>query len=278
MMKRAFFAMSRLATRSKGPGPRISPGAGAKISATVALCTFALVLPAAAEPFSPTQKSEIEAIVKSYLLREPEILREVANELDERTKVAEAKAREKFVADPAGTLYSGAHQAVVGNLAGKITLVEFFDYNCGYCKRALGDLGRLVKENPDLRVVLRDLPILSENSAAAARVANAVRRQFDSAKFWEFHQKLMATRGSIGKAEALAAAKSLGADMDKLAKDFEAADAEAGIEESTTLAKSLGINGTPAFVVGQDVVIGAVGFDELQSKVVSTRKCGKAMC
>ena len=118
-----------------------------------------------------------------------------------------------------------------------------------------------MKENPDLRVVLRDLPILSENSEAAARVANAARRQLDGPKFWEFHQKLMATRGSVGKAEALAVAKALGADMDKLAKDAEAPGTDAGIEESTRLAKALGINGTPAYVVGQEVVIGAVGYD-----------------
>jgi protein-disulfide isomerase len=232
----------------------------------------------AADQFSAPQKAEIEAIVKDYLVREPEVLREAAKVLDERAKIAEAKARETVVADPAGPLYSGANQAVVGNPTGKITLVEFFDYNCGYCKRALGDLARLVKDNLDLRVVLRDLPILSENSEAAARVAAAARKQLDSPRFWEFHQKLMSTRGSVGKEEALAAAKAVGADMGKLAKDVESADAEVGIAESERLAKSLGINGTPAFVVGQEVVIGAVGYDELQSKVTSTRKCGKAAC
>jgi protein-disulfide isomerase len=282
MMKRVYSEMSHRTalpapTESSGPGPRTLRGTLGPLLAVIATCALA-VLPAAAEQFTAAQKSEIEAIVKSYLLREPEVLRDVASELDERAKVAEAKAREKVVADPAGSLYSGANQAVIGNPSGKITLVEFFDYNCGYCKRALGDLSRLVKDNPDLRVVLRDLPILSENSTAAARVANAARRQLDGAKFWEFHQKLLSTRGPIGKAEALAAAKALGADMDKLAKDAEMAEAEVGIEESTRLAKSLGINGTPAYVVGQEVVIGAVGYDELQAKVLSTRKCGKAEC
>lgn len=234
--------------------------------------------PAAAEQFTPAQKGEIEAIVKSYLLREPEVLRDAASELDNRAKVAEAKAREKVVADPAGTLYSGAHQAVIGNPSGTITLIEFFDYNCGYCKRALGDLARLVKDNPDLRVVLRDLPILSENSEAAAQVANAARQQLDGPRFWEFHQKLMSTRGPVGKAEAFAAAKAQGVDMGKLAKDAEAVESQVGIEESERLAKSLGITGTPAYVVGQEVVIGAVGYDALQGKVVSTRKCGKADC
>ncbi len=262
------------ATASRRSALRLLRG---PVLAILAACVPA-ELPAAAEPFTPAQKAEIEAIVKSYLLREPEVLRDAASVLDDRAKVAEAKAREKVVGDPAGTLYSGASQAVIGNPSGQITLVEFFDYNCGYCKRAVADLLRLVKDNPDLRVVLRDLPILSENSEAAARVANAARKQLDGPRFWELHQKLMSTRGKVGKEEALAAAKALGVDMDKLAKDAEAAQAEVGITESERLAKSLGISGTPAYVVGQEVVIGAVGYDALQAKVVSTRKCGKAEC
>lgn len=275
--------MKRACTDSSGQRPaghrgrRTLPSARGLVLATIVAASSAVV-PAGAEPFTPAQKAEIEAIIKSYLLREPEVLREAAGVLDERAKVVEAKAREKVVADPAGTLYSGARQAVIGNPVGKVTLVEFFDYNCGYCKRALGDLARLMKDNPDLRVVLRDLPILSENSEAAARVANAVRLQLDGPKFWEFHQKLLSTRGPVGKAEALATAKALGVDMDKLGKDVEAAAAMAGIDESEGLAKALGINGTPAYVVGQEVVIGAVGYGELQPKVESTRKCGKAVC
>jgi protein-disulfide isomerase len=281
MMKRVSSEMSRgSAARASTVAAVFGPCARRVRAPIVAALAASIVaiLPASADQFSAAQKAEIESIIKAYLLREPEVLRDAANVLDERVKSAEAKARATAVADSAGTLYSSANQAVVGNPAGKITLVEFFDYNCGYCKRALGDLARLLKDNPDLRVVLRDLPILSENSEAAARVANAARLQLDAAKFWEFHQKLMSTRGSVGKAEALAAAKAVGADMDKLAKDAEAAASEVGIEESTKLAKSLGISGTPSYVVGEEVVVGAVGYDELQPKITSTRKCGKAVC
>lgn len=281
MMKRVSSEMSRGSAVRAGSFA-VTSGSCARRARRPVFAAFAAsilaILPASADQFSAAQKAEIESIIKSYLLREPEVLRDAANVLDERVKAAEAKARATAVADSAGILYSGANQAVVGNPAGKITLVEFFDYNCGYCKRALGDLARLMKDNPDLRVVLRDLPILSENSEAAARVANAARLQLDGPKFWEFHQKLMATRGSVGKAEALAAAKAQGVDMDKLAKDAEAAASEVGIDESTKLAKSLGISGTPSYVVGQEVVVGAVGYDELQPKVTSTRKCGKAVC
>jgi len=234
--------------------------------------------PARADAFSPDQKAEIESILKTLLLEKPEILRDAAAELDARDKLAEAKAREKVVGDPSGPLYNGTNQAVIGNPAGKITLIEFFDYNCGYCKRALNDLAKLMKDNGDLRVVLRDLPILSASSIEAAVVASAVSNQFKGAKFWEFHQKLLGARGQVGKAEALAAAKELGADMDRLAKDAAAASTMEGIENSEKVAKSLQITGTPSYVVGEDVVIGAVGFDDLQAKIANTRKCGKAVC
>jgi protein-disulfide isomerase len=254
-------------------------GYRAPVVAALTLAFLALALsPARAESFSSGQKAEIEAIIKDYLLQEPEILRQAIGVLEAREKNAEAKAREKVVSDPSGALFSATNQAVIGNREGKITLIEFFDYNCGYCKRALSDLARLMKDNPDLRVVLRDFPILSQGSVDAAKIANAFLRQFQGEKFWEFHQKLLGLRGPVGKAEALAVAKDLGADMDKLAKDAAAPGITSGIEESGTLAKSLQVTGTPTFVIGKDVVVGAVGYDELEAKVANIKKCGKAIC
>ena len=247
--------------------------------AALALAFLALAFaPGRAESFSSGQKAEIEAIIKDYLLQEPEILREAIGVLEAREKNAEAKAREKVVSEPSGALFSATNQAVIGNREGKITLIEFFDYNCGYCKRALSDLARLMKDNPDLRVVLRDFPILSPGSVDAAKIANAFLRQFQGEKFWEFHQKLLGSHGPVGEAEALAVAKDLGADMDKLAKDTAAPGITSGIEESGTLAKSLQVTGTPTFVIGKDVVVGAVGYDELEAKVANIKKCGKAIC
>ncbi|MGH6936688.1 MAG: DsbA family protein [Methylocella sp.] len=234
--------------------------------------------PARAESFSAGQKAEIETIIKDYLLQKPEILREAMGVLEARENAAEAKARERVISDPSGALFAATNQAVVGDPGGKITLIEFFDYNCGYCKRALSDLARLMKANPDLRVVLRDFPILSPSSVEAAEIANAFLRQFQGEKFWEFHQKLLGLRGPVGKAEALAVAKELGADMDKLAKDAAAPGLTLGIEESGKLAKSLQVTGTPTYVIGEDVVVGAVGYDALEAKVANIKKCGKAIC
>jgi protein-disulfide isomerase len=254
-------------------------GYGLAWLAVLALGLYALAFfPARAEEFSPGQKAEIESIIKDYLLQKPEILREAIGVLDAREKAAETKARQDVVSDPSGLLFSGANQAVIGNPNGKITLIEFFDYNCGYCKRALNDLARLMKDNADLRVVLRDFPILSPGSVEAARIANAARLQFQGEKFWELHQKLLGSHGPVGKAEALAVAKDLGADMDKLAKDAAATGINAGIEESGKLAKSLQVTGTPTYVIGDEVVVGAVGYDELQAKVENIKKCGKVIC
>ncbi|WGJ15195.1 DsbA family protein [Methylocapsa sp. D3K7] len=247
--------------------------------AVLALGVVALACtPVRADGFSAGQKADIESIIKDYLMQKPEVLREAIGVLEAREKAAETKARQDIVADPSGLLFSGANQAVIGNPGGKITLIEFFDYNCGYCKRALNDLARLMKDNPDLRVVLRDLPILSPGSVEAARVANAARLQFKGDKFWEFHQKLLGSHGPVGKAEALAAAKELGADMKQLEKDAAAPATGVGIEESEKLAKSLQVTGTPSYVIGGDVVVGAVGYDDLQAKVANIKKCGKAIC
>lgn len=195
--------------------------------------------------------------------------------------VAPARAEEFTLGplyNPSGALYNPANQAVIGNPNGKITLVEFFDYNCGYCKRALNDLARLLKDNPDLRVVLRDLPILAPSSVEAARIANAANNQLKGAKFWEFHQKLLSSRGLVGTAEALAVAKEFGVDMDRLAKDAAAPSVTAGIVESVGLAKKLQVTGTPSYVIGDDVVVGPVGYDALEAKVVNMRKCGNVVC
>jgi len=228
--------------------------------------------------FSDPQKVEIQSIIKDYLLENPEVLRDAINELERREDVAQSLKREKALSDTQSPLYMSQNQAVIGNPDGKVTLIEFFDYNCGYCKHALDDLAHLMKDNPDLRVVLKDLPILSPGSIEAAAIAAAARNQFKGEKFWEFHQRLLGSRGQVGKAQALSVAKDLGADMDKLAKDAMAPEVKNGIEENNELAKGLMMNGTPSYVIGGEVIVGAVGYDQLKAKLDNVRKCGKAAC
>ena len=246
--------------------------------AALACVTWLAGAPVQAAQFSADQTTEIRKIVKDYLLEHPEVLRDAITELDDREKTAEADARKKALADLAGPLVEAPDGFVIGNPQGKLTLVEFFDYNCGYCKRALGDLDHLMKTNKDLKVVLRDFPILSPNSVDAALVAGAAHEQFTGDKFWDFHRKLLGTRGLVGREQALAVAKDMGADMDRLQKDAAKPQIRTAIQGSDTFAKSLNLNGTPSYVVGGDVLVGAVGFDDINQKLENVRKCGKAMC
>ena len=225
-----------------------------------------------------SQKSEIESIVKDYLLNNPEILRDALTELDRREKLAAEAARRKAVTDLAPQIFNSNNQVVVGNPKGKVTLVEFFDYNCTYCKRTVDDIQALMKADPDLRVVLKEFPVLGPGSVEAAQVATALRNQLSGDKYWAFHRRFLTSRGPANKAAALAAAKETGIDMDRLNKDIDRPDVRASIEESMKIADSLSLTGTPSFVIGDEVIVGAVGLDELKARIGNVRKCGHATC
>jgi protein-disulfide isomerase len=234
--------------------------------------------PALAAEFTPEQKAEIGAIMKDYLINNPDVLRAAIEALDKHDKQVEAQARQSAVADQAAALFSSAHQANVGNPKGDATLVEFFDYNCHFCKGALPDMAKLLQNDPNMKLVLKDFPVLGPGSLEAAKVATAVRNQLHGDKFWQFHVKLLGTHGPVGKTEALAVARELGVDMDRLNKDMDSPDVTAGLKEVAEMADTLQINGTPSFVVGQEVVVGAVGYDQLKQKLDSVHKCGRAVC
>ena len=163
----------------------------------------------------------------------------------------------------------------LGNPQGDVTLVEFFDYNCGYCKRALTDMIALMK-GPEAEGRAEGISGARPASVEAAQVAVAVRMQDKTGKkYLEFHQKLLTGRGQIDKARALAAAKEIGLDMARLEKDMKSDEMKATLEESIKLAEALGLNGTPSYVIGNDVVIGAVGLATLQQKIKAAR-CGQS--
>ena len=233
---------------------------------------------AAADEFTPAQKQELGAFVKDYLVNNPDVLRAAIEALDKHDKQVAEAAQQKVVSDQAGALFSSKFQATVGNPKGTATLVEFFDYNCHFCKGALSDMARLMKDDPNLKLVLKDYPVLGPGSVEAAKVASAARNQLPGDRFWEFHNKLLSMHGPIGKPEALAVARELGLDMDRLAKDMESPEIETGLQQVMSMADSLQITGTPSFVVGQEVVVGAVGYDELKSKIDSVHKCGRSVC
>ena len=152
-------------------------------------------------------------------------------------------------------------------------MVEFFDYNCGFCKRAMTDMLDLIKTDNNLKFVLKEFPVLGEGSVEAARVAVAARMQdANGKKYIEFHQKLLGSRGAADKMRALAVAKEVGFDMPRLERDMGSDEVKKTIEENMKLAEALGVNGTPSYVVGEEVVIGAVGLDTLREKISAERK------
>lgn len=238
------------------------------------------VLPAAAQtaPFTDAQRDAVRAIIKDFILKNPEIVQEALVELDKRQKEAEQQSRLKITQDKTGPLYTARLDGVFGNPAGNVTIVEFFDYNCGFCKRALGDLQRILAEDKNVRVITKDFPVLGPGSVEAATVALAAKQQLSSEKMWGFHQKLLSVRGQIGKQQALEAAKEAGADMARLTKDMDSPAIRLAIEENVQLADSLGLTGTPSYVVGDDIVVGAVGFADLKARIDNVRKCGKNVC
>jgi protein-disulfide isomerase len=250
-----------------------------RLAACLAAGSIALAaLPAAAQGFSPDQRREIETIVKDYLLKNPELLQEVIGELEKRQAASESEKHKAAVAGNADKLFNSTRQVTLGNPQGDVTMVEFFDYNCGYCKRALTDMMDLMKADPKLKVVLKEFPVLGQGSVEAAQVATAVRMQDRSGrKYLEFHQKLLTGRGQADRARALAAAKEVGLDMARIEKDMQSEEARASLEEAFRLAEALGLNGTPSYVIGSEVVIGAVGLSALKEKV-NTARCGQTTC
>jgi len=236
-----------------------------------------LALPTAAsaetQKFSPEQRHEIEGIVKEYLLAHPEVMQDVMAELEKRQQSADAEKHRAAVVENKATLFSSPHQVVLGNPQGNVTMVEFFDYNCGFCKRAMTDMLDLIKTDNNLKFVLKEFPVLGEGSVEAARVAVAARMQDPlGKKYMEFHQKLLGGRGPADKMRALAVAKDVGFDMGRLEKDMNSDEVKATIEENMKLADALGVSGTPSYVVGDEVVVGAVGLDELRAKIENGRK------
>jgi len=236
------------------------------------------------QEYIATHPDEMGDIIKDYLTKHPEVLQQALTELLKRRVPGSVPATANGSAAPnadktalvrsnAALLFNSAHQVTLGNAQGEVTMVEFFDYSCGFCKRALADMLDLMKDDPKLRIVLKELPILGPGSREAAQVAVAVRMQDpDGARYLAFHQKLLSDRGPTNKARALEVAREVGFDVARLEADMESEEVRISLDESASLARALGINGTPSYVVGETLVVGAVGVAALKDKVQLARK------
>lgn len=211
--------------------------------------------PAPAETaFSDGQKETIEKLVRDYLVRNPEILIEMTGELERKQAAAEQETRDKAIAENAAALFRDDSGLIAGNPDGDITIVEFSDYNCPYCKRAFNDVTKLLSGDDKIRVVFKEFPIFGEQSLGAARVAIAAEKQ---GKYFDVHAGLLKSSGRSSEASALRIAEKLGLDMEQLKQDMQSQDVKATIAKTRGLAEKLGIQGTPFYLVGDRVVPGA---------------------
>ena len=202
----------------------------------------------------------IESVVHDYILDHPEILPQAMENLQNRQSSKQLAGVRQAVETP----FPGA---VLGNPEGKVTLVEFSDYACGYCRASLPDVIELVKKNPDLRIVIRELPIISPHSPEAARMALAAAEQ---GKFAEFHDAMFAA-GQLDPQTIEATAKAVGLDMERARKVAESKDVAAEIQRNYETAGNLGFGGTPSWIAGDRLISGAVGIDQLSSAVADAR-------
>jgi protein-disulfide isomerase len=247
------------------------------LSATVLSAVAFSMTAMSANAFDDAQKKEIGEIVKDYLIEHPEVMLEVQQALQKKQEDARLAQSKAAVEENQDAIFKAADDFVLGNPKGKITVVEFFDYNCGYCKRAIGDMDAVIKTNPDVRFVLKDFPILGPDSLAAHKVADAFRRIAPN-KYGKFHRELLGGQAHANEARALEVAESLGVKESAIRKKMAENTEDGGVQQTYKLASQLGISGTPSYILADEAIYGAVGADTLNEKVANVAQCGKTAC
>ncbi len=220
---------------------------------------------------SAESKENIEQIVREYLVKNPEVIREAIQAFqakEEKQRIAAAAASIKLLRSE---IYADADSPVTGNAKGDVTVVVFYDYFCGYCKRTLPALQTLVANDSSLRVIFKELPIMGPQSTFAAKASLAAQRQ---GKFAAFHQAMLDSQSASEEA-IKSIAERLGLDPAKLLKDMEGPAITATIERNIRLAEALGVNGTPAYLIGDELIPGAIDLDSL-TKIVSSQRANLA--
>lgn len=235
------------------------------------------------------QRSEIEGVVRDYvtknpefirdyLIAHPEVIRDAIDALQRQQDEAERAAQVAMIDANRDLLFASDRQVVIGNPDGDVTLVEFFDYNCGYCRRAQADMQQLIDSDPNLRVVLKEFPVLGEGSMTAAQVSIGV-RILAPERAAEFHDALLAQSGQVDAEVALAVAEELGLDRTKLFETMQSPEVRDTITEVYGLAEQLSLTGTPSYVTDGNVAIGAIGYDALKAVIAAARQsCSTEVC
>lgn len=232
------------------------------------MAMLAIPLPAKAA-MNDAQKKEVEALIKQYILENGDVLIEGVNRFqakqeEEANKEAQTKAK-----DLLESLKGDKNVAQAGNPKGDVTVVEFFDYNCGYCKKAFSEVQSLLKDDKNVRVILYDMPILSADSHEISRWAMASRNQ---GKYFEFHSLLMQHQGATNEETLKKIAKQAGLDADKLKKDKDSPEIEEEIQKHLAVAQSLGIQGTPGFLINEQIFRGYIPYDAMKDAIAKERE------
>ncbi len=214
------------------------------------------------------QKTEIEKIVHDYLLKNPEVIREAIQALQAKEEQSKADAQTQLVAQNKEALFNDPATPVAGNPMGDVTVVEFFDYHCPYCKAVASPLAKLLEEDKGVRLVMKEFPILGQDSILAAQAALA---SVGQGKYWEFHQALMEHRGPFDMEVIKSIAAKVGLDAAKLEADMESDKIKPAISANHALAKTLDIGATPTFIIGDQVVEGAVPLEQLKDLIKKAR-------
>jgi len=223
----------------------------------------------AAETPDAARRQEIETIVREYLRAHPEIVMEALQEMERRGQEAQQKQRVETIRAHLAELTQDPASPVGGNPKGSVTIVEFFDYQCGYCKREAAEMTKLLQADPDVRVVYKDLPILGPASVFAARAALAAQKQ---GKHAALHAALLETSERLTEQEVLRLAAQVGLNVAQLEKDMADPSVTAALDRNFQLQRALNIQGTPALIVGTEFVPGAANLDTLNALVARARK------
>jgi len=238
----------------------------------VALAFFAFAPHANAQSaFTPAQQQELQKLIHDYLQNHPEVVIEALKAEKQKEDAVTAANQRKAIAQNRAALLSDPDSAVSGNPKGDVTLIEFFDYRCPYCKQMESAMQALIKEDGKLRIVYKEFPILGPVSVFASRVAIASRKQ---GKYEEFRSQMITRKGAIDQDSVMKTAASAGLDLDKLKTDMASPDVDKIIQRNYALAEALGIDGTPGLVVGNEMNMGATDLDGLRKMIAAARKGG----
>ncbi|MBL4646451.1 MAG: DsbA family protein [Rhizobiales bacterium] len=249
---------------------KFSPLRLAKLALSSLMGLMMLMAPVAAGSLDATQQDEVRQIIREYLIENPEVIAEALEMLEIRSKQKEENARNEALASMQDLIFNSDKQVVMGNPDGDVTVVEFFDYNCGFCKRAHKDMVDLMAEDKGLRIVLKEFPVLGQGSVEAARIAIALNAMAPEL-YEEFHMKLLLNPGAANLDKALNVAESLGVDIQELESIVNSELPSQTIQEVYQIADTLGLTGTPSYVIGKQVVFGAVGVERLRASIAEAR-------